>query len=90
MTFLEYLREYNRKLREDAVIAAGVGGNSSSVDAGEVTSSSSANVGLTDHSVLGYSSKNCKKNGFFGKDDFVIPTNVLSGEILKRIDPLPK
>lgn len=86
MTFLEYLREYNRKLREDAVIAAG--GDSSVADVGEVTSSSSANVGLTDHSVLGYSSKNCKKNGFFGKNDFVIPTNVLSGEVLKRIDPL--
>lgn len=89
--FLKYLREVREKqIEEDAVVAADSTAFSSSSEvaspsevsdfaSSEVTSPNSV-VGLTDNSVLGKISK--KKNcGFFGKDNFFIPQNVLSGSV---------
>lgn len=100
-SFLEYLKEYEKKqLEEDAVMDANVGSEAN----GEVVSQDAAAAsikisdvskpdaitGLTDHSVLGVKSKKkCGNGGFFGKDDFYIPQNVLSGEVQRRIDVQP-
>lgn len=98
--FLNYLKEKKRQkqLEEDAVLAANASSTNLDSDVISISSSSnhvtdivsspsSSNIGLTDHSVLGTierSKKNKKDNGFFGKDDFFLPQNVLSGEVEKR------
>lgn len=106
MTFLEYLKEYNRQIREDAVIAAGdagAGANAGGVDAvtppGEangvqnldVSSPKSMNA-MTDNSVLGkYSDKDREHDGFLGRNDFHIPCNILSGDTPDvKPDSIPK
>ena len=95
MTFLEYLKEYNRQLREDAVMAAGdagaganVGGADSITPPGEANGAQNLDIAppkamnaMTDNSVLGTcSKKKFEKDGFLGKGDFHIPHNVLSGD----------
>lgn len=97
ISFLEYLKEYKKNLEEDAVLAA----DTASMSGSEVTTHADASaqhnntdvtspkacIGLTDNSVLGkLSKKKLKDNGFFGKDDFHIPQNVLSGEVEKRLE----
>jgi hypothetical protein len=98
MTFLEYLKEYNRQLREDAVMAAGdagAGANTGGADAitppGEANGAQNAEVvppkamnAMTDNSVLGTcSKKKFEKDGFLGRHDFHIPCNVLSGDTVE-------
>lgn len=98
MSFLEYLKEYERQLKEDALMAAGTAANAGVEVAspGEAAASASemkcadvtahdAAPPMNDYSVLGgaTSKKKCDK-GFFGKGDFRIPKNVLSGEIETR------
>lgn len=101
ITFLEYLKEYNRRLKEDAVMSAGdaasSGGDSGIVSPGEVStpqnldiSSPKNQTALTDYSILGKcSGKKFERDGFLGKNDFHVPVNVLSGDcepkILKRV-----
>lgn len=92
-SFLEYLREQQKQLEEDAVLAAGSVAPDNAVASPKAydqmsdnsVSSPKACVGLTDNSVLGGATRK-KDGGFFGKDDFVIPKNVLSGEIDVKID----
>ena len=97
-SFWDYWQDY--KINEDAVIAAGSVGADAAP--GEITSPNSdaatpANLdvappkamnAMTDNSVLG-KPEDKKDCGFFGKGDFRIPANVLSGEIETRI-PKPK
>lgn len=96
MTFLEYLKEYERQLKEDALMAAGTAANTgvevaspgsaaSEMKCIDVTSHDAAPP-MNDYSVLGGATKKkCDKDkGFFGKGDFRIPKNVLSGEIETR------
>lgn len=93
MTFLEYLKEYNRQLHEDAVMAAGgAGANAAGADAvtppGEANGAQNLDVSppksmnaMTDNSVLGKcSDKDREHDGFLGKNDFHIPCNILSGD----------
>lgn len=100
-SFWDYWQEY--KINEDAVMAAGSVG--AEAGAGEVTSPNSpaatpanldisppkASNAMTDNSVLGKSDDCDKDNcgGFFGRNDFRIPYNVLSGnvEIPKETKP---
>ena len=92
-TFLEFLKEYNQQLEEDAVMAAGeAGAASSGADAlsppGEANGAENLDVAppkamnaMTDNSVLGTCHKtkdHC--DGFLGKNDFHIPRNILSGD----------
>lgn len=95
-SFLEYLKEYEEQLEEDAVMATTTAANTgaevappnaaANVRCADVASPD-AMVGMTDHSVLGIPCKGkSKNNGFFGKGDFHILKNVLSGEVEKRID----
>lgn len=100
MTFLEYLEEYKRRIKEDVVMAASAASNAGAevtspavastqnVKAAEVVSQHDAAIPTSDRSVLGptVSKKKCKDCGFFGKDDFRIPQNVLSGEVDRRIE----
>lgn len=90
-SFLEYLKEQEEHLAEDAVMPTGT----APVTGAEVSSPETATnvktadvvspnlaVGLSDNSVLGNPTKcRAKDKGFFGKDDFRIPKNVLSGEV---------
>ena len=89
-SFLEYLKEQKEKqeqLEEDAVLAAGSVAADNAVAspkaydqaADNSIASPKACIGLTDKSVLGGATKK-KDCGFFGKDDFIIPKNILSGE----------
>lgn len=103
MTFLEYLKEYERQLREDAVMAANMAANTGAevtspsaastqnANTAEVVSPHNAAIPTSDRSVIGpaASKKKSKDCGFFGKDDFRIPQNVLSGEVERRIDLKP-
>lgn len=101
ISFLEYLKEYEQQLKEDAVLAAQSGGSSASevtspevaaqsAKAADVIATGDAAPPTTDNSVLGTMSKKKSKDcGFFGKDDFRIPQNILSGEVQRRIE-LPK
>ena len=97
-SFLEWLEEQKaekaKRLKEDAVLASGAPVADNAVaspkaydqaTADNSVTSHHACVGLTDKSVLGGATKK-KDSGFFGKDDFRIPKNVLSGEIDVRID----
>ena len=92
VSFLEYLKEYNRRLKEDAVLAGSLGDGAgtngggeitspadvpTNVDSGEVSKPSSAPP-MSDNSVLGRPKD--RKKGFFGPHDFIIPTQVLSGD----------
>ena len=100
ISFLEWYEEHKKQLEEDAVMSAGDVSNGSAAEVVspnapaanvkplDVSAPSSHSVGLSDKSVLGpsYCSKKCKDNGFFGKGDFRIPQNVLSGDIDRRID----
>lgn len=98
-SFLEWYKENKTQLEEDAIISTGDMSNNSStevvspnssaasVKSLDVSKPSSRSIGLSDRSVLGASnSKKHDEDGFFGKDNFMIPQNVLSGEIEKRID----
>ena len=99
ITFLEYLKEYNRRLKEDAVMAADAtsSGGSEVVSPSEVSTPQNLDVSspknqtaLTDYSILGKcSGKKFERDGFLGKNDFHVPVNVLSGDcepkILKRV-----
>lgn len=96
MTFLEYLKEYEKQLKEDAIMAANTASSSGaevtspkaasqSIRAADIVSSTDAAIPMTDNSVLGATSKK-KDCGFFGKDNFQIPQNVLSGEVERRIE----
>lgn len=95
MTFLEYLKEYNRQIREDALIAAGdagAGANAGGADVvtppGEANGVQNLDVSppksmnaMTDNSVLGKcSDKDREHDGFLGRNDFHIPCNILSGD----------
>lgn len=88
------------KLAEDAVVGGADAGGTTTSSAGEVvspaTAQSTTNVGdclkpsdaaqpMTDNSVLGKPCKDKEDCGFFGKGDFRIPCNVLSGDVDIRI-----
>lgn len=92
-SFWEFWQEY--KVNEDAVMAASSSGAEAAP--GEVTSPNSASAtpanldvappkacnAMTDNSVLG-KPKDREDCGFFGKGDFRIPCNVLSGHVETR------
>ena len=94
-SFWDYWQDY--KVNEDAIVAAGSAGEGAAP--GEVTSPNApsatpANLdvsppkainAMTDNSVLGKTKcdgDSC--GGFLGKGDFIVPKNVLSGEVQTR------
>lgn len=94
-----------KKLKEDAIVGGVDAGGVTASSAGEVVSPATAQSAtntsdclkpsdaaqpMTDNSVLGKPCKDKEDCGFFGKGDFRLPCNVLSGDVDIRIPQAKK